>query len=101
MDADVLLRNWLLQALPESYHPIMESRLGLVETSIGRMVPPPSPDIDSDIHHPLAVRVEAYDYLPVDSAAFKNAIPDYKKSYLTHRFTIIWNANYIFTTWLM
>ena len=22
MDADVLLRNWLLQALPESYHPI-------------------------------------------------------------------------------
>ena len=79
MDADVLLRNWLLQALPESYHPIMESRLGLVETSIGRMVPPPSPDIDSDIHHPLAVRVEAYDYLPVDSAAFKNAIPDYKK----------------------
>lgn len=79
MDADVLLRNWLRQAMPEKYQPVMEEKLGLVETSIGRMVPPPDPDQISDIQHPLAVRVEAYDYLPVDRAAFKNPIPDYPK----------------------
>lgn len=79
MDADVLLRKWLLAALPESYHLIMEQRLGLVETSIGRMVPPPNPEEDQEEHHPLAVRVEAYDFLPVDKSAFKNPIPKYKK----------------------
>ena len=73
MDADVLLCQYLLDALPETYHAMMEANLGIVETSIGRMVPPALPGSASI--HPLAVRVEAYDFLPVDQAAFKGEIP--------------------------
>lgn len=79
MDADVLLRKYLLNALPKQYHPIMEKQLGLVETSIGRMVPPADPSFISKDEHPLAVHVEPYDFLPVDKAAFKGNIPAYKK----------------------
>lgn len=77
MDADVLLKKWLLNALPEKYKKTMEDHLGLVETSIGRMVPPA--DTNSNEDHPLAVRVESYDFLPVDKAAFKGSIPNYSK----------------------
>lgn len=77
MDADILLKGWLLKALPREYHETMERSLGLVETSIGRMVPPA--DGNSDLGHPLAVRVEPYDFLPVDKTAFKGKIPDYRK----------------------
>lgn len=77
MDADILLKHYLLEALPEEYHSIMESNLGLVETSIGRMVPPALPGSSNE--HPLAVRVESYDFLPVDQAAFKGKIPECKK----------------------
>ena len=40
MDADILLRDYLLKALPEDKHALFEKNVGLVETSIGRMVPP-------------------------------------------------------------
>lgn len=79
MDADILLRQYLLDALPSEYHPLMDQNLGLVETSIGRMVPPADPDSVSECGHPLAVRVEPYDFLPVDKAAFKGRIPAYQK----------------------
>ena len=45
MDADVLLRDYLLKALPEDKHALFEKNVGLVETSIGRMVPPADPDL--------------------------------------------------------
>ena len=79
MDADVLLRDYLLKALPEDKHALFEKNVGLVETSIGRMVPPADPDLIPEDEHPLAVRVEPYDFLPVDKAAFKGMIPEYKK----------------------
>ena len=79
MDADVLLRQYLLNALPEDKHDLFEQSVGLVETSIGRMVPPADPDLISKDEHPLAVRVEPYDFLPVDKAAFKGTIPKYQK----------------------
>ena len=79
MDADVLLGKYLLAALPKDTHSLFEKNVGLVETSIGRMVPPADPDLISEHDHPLAVRVEPYDYLPVDRDAFKGSIPNYEK----------------------
>lgn len=79
MDADILLRKYLLNALPEDKHDLFTQNTGLVETSIGRMVPPADPDLIPEDEHPLAVRVEPYDLLPVDKAAFKGAIPEYPK----------------------
>lgn len=79
MDADAILRDALLKHLPDAYHGVMEEKLGIVETSIGRMVPPADPASIPVDEHPLAVRVEAYDFLPVDKAAFKGEIPAYEK----------------------
>lgn len=79
MDADVLLRQYLLAALPEDKYALFEQTIGLVETSIGRMVPPADPDLIPANEHPLAVRVEPYDFLPVDKASFKGSIPEYSK----------------------
>lgn len=79
MDADILLRQYLLSALPEDKHDLFHQTVGLVETSIGRMVPPADPALISGNDHPLAVRVEPYDFLPVDKAAFKGTIPEYSK----------------------
>ena len=101
MDADVLLRNWLRQAMPEKYQPVMEEKLGLVETSIGRMVPPPDPDQISDIQHPLAVRVEAYDYLLWTGQHLKIRSLIIRRLCRMNHFTIIWNGNSTFTIWHM
>ena len=84
MDADVLLRQYLLAALPEDKHALFEQTIGLVETSIGRMVPPADPDLIPANEHPLAVRVEPYDFLPVallkpGSTVYTEA-PSYMKS---------------------
>ena len=79
MDADVLLREYLLKSIPEEKHALFEQNTGIVETSIGRMVPPADPDLIPEDEHPLAVHVEPYDFLPVDKAAFKGAIPEYSK----------------------
>lgn len=79
MDADILLRQDLLNALPDKYHPLLEQNLGLVETSIGRMIPPSDPASISNREHPLTVRVEPYDFLPINRAAFKGVLPNCKK----------------------
>lgn len=79
MDADKLLLKKLKTLISEPYLSLMKRKLGLVETSIGRMVPPADPAAIDPKEHPLAVRVEAYDYLPVDRAAFKGTIPQYEK----------------------
>ena len=79
MNEEQPVRDYLLKALPEDKHALFEKNVGLVETSIGRMVPPADPDLIPEDEHPLAVRVEPYDFLPVDKAAFKGMIPEYKK----------------------
>ena len=50
--------------------------IGLVEPSIGRMVPVTPDDIKAQF--PLAVCVESYNELPVDKSGFKGEIPDIK-----------------------
>ncbi len=72
-DAGEVFRAMLLEELPEPVRAWFEERVGLAETSIGRMVPLQTPELqDGDA---LRVCVEAYASLPVDEAAFKAGIP--------------------------
>ena len=62
----------LKENLPEGYP--LEERVGLVETSIGKMVPIMlKKDMEEDI---LQVFAEAYNTLILDKKAFKNSIPE-------------------------
>ena len=52
---------------------MFDETVGLVEASIGRMVPVQTEEMkDGD---PMRVSVEGYGFLPVDKAAFKGDIP--------------------------
>ena len=74
MDADHYLRGLLRAEFPtEGEKALLDQRVGLVETSIGRMVPVPSAETRRG--NPLRVCAEPYAELPVDAAAFKGAIP--------------------------
>jgi len=71
-NAAEFLNEELKQYLPEGF-PIDE-RVGLIETSIGKMVPIMlKKDMDEDI---LQVFAEPYNTLILDKLAFKNQIPD-------------------------
>jgi len=62
----------LKENLPEGYP--LEERVGLIETSIGKMVPIMlKKDVDEDI---LQVFAEPYNTLILDKRAFKNPIPE-------------------------
>jgi mannitol-1-phosphate 5-dehydrogenase len=63
------LRDGVSKALPDAERDTMLERLGLVRTSIGRMIPPNTGD------DPLEIRVEPYATLPVERQAFKGPIP--------------------------
>ena len=67
------LHDLIRASLPEELHGVMESKLGLVEAAIGRMVPVLS--AEQTQADPLFVRVEEYDFLPVDRKAFRGPIP--------------------------
>lgn len=69
-NADLFLNDALTDVLPESYP--LGQRVGLVETSIGKMVPLTVNHQDNDI---LSVYAEAYNTLIVNKEAFKNPIP--------------------------
>lgn len=73
IDADKLLTDLITKNLNDREKEFFESCIGLVEASIGRMVPLQTPVMQGD--NPLRVCVEAYSYLPVDKAAFKGDIP--------------------------
>lgn len=76
LDADKLMRGYINQYLDESEQKWADENLGLVEASIGRMVPPLSPQERAE--DPLLIAVEPYDRLPVDQEAFKGEIPKLK-----------------------
>lgn len=70
-NAAEFMKKGLKELLPESY-PLGE-RVGLIETSIGKMVPIMlKEDIQADI---LQVFAESYNTLILDKLAFKNTIP--------------------------
>ncbi len=72
MDANLVLERLLKAQLTEAEQLLFDERVGLVEASIGRMVPVQTPEMqDGD---PLRVCVERYGYLPTDGAAFKGGV---------------------------
>lgn len=73
-NADIWFREELIKLLPENYP--FSKLVGLVETSIGKMVPLMSPEDTKD--DSLLVFAEAYNTLILDGNAFKNPIPDVK-----------------------
>lgn len=71
-NAAEFMHHELKEHLPEGYP--LEERVGLIETSIGKMVPIMlKKDMESDI---LQVFAEPYNTLILDKLAFKNPIPE-------------------------
>ena len=74
MDADKILEGMLKDRLTPEECALFDQRVGLVEASIGRMVPVQTPEMQDG--EPLRVCVERYGFLPVDRAAFKGGVPE-------------------------
>ena len=76
MDANLIVEKMLKEQLTEEECKLFDERVGLVEASIGRMVPVQTDEMkDGD---PMRVCVERYGFLPTDKAAFKGEIPEIK-----------------------
>ena len=74
LHVDQLMRDLIYQELSVDERRWADENLGLVEVSIGRMIPPlTSVEKEKD---PLLIAVEPYCALPADSLGFKGAIPD-------------------------
>ena len=76
LGADELMRGWIYEKLNEAQKKWADENLGLIEASIGRMVPPLTPEMREK--DKLLICVEPYAELPVDKDAFKGRIPDLK-----------------------
>ena len=73
MDAADVLRGMIIRLLTEQEAAIFSETVGLVETSIGRMVPVQTEAMKDG--EPLRVCVERYGFLPVDRDAFRSPVP--------------------------
>lgn len=76
MDANKIVEGMLKAELTEEEIAWFDENVGLVEASIGRMVPVQTEAMKAG--NPLRVCVERYGFLPVDKAAFKGGIPEIK-----------------------
>ncbi len=76
MDANKVIEGMLKALLNEDEQAWFDRNIGLVEASIGRMVPVQTDEMKDG--NPMRVCVEGYGYLPVDKAAFKGEIPAIK-----------------------
>ncbi len=75
-DANKIVEGMIKERLTEEERGRFDRQIGLVEASIGRMVPVQTPEMqDGD---PMRVCVESYGFLPVDRDAFKGEIPRIK-----------------------
>ena len=72
-DANKIFEGLIKEYLSPEECVRFDETIGLVEASIGRMVPVQTDEMKDG--HPLRVCVERYAYLPVDKAAFKGDIP--------------------------
>ena len=74
MDANLVLAGLIKEHLTAEECAVFDESVGLVEASIGRMVPVQTEAMkDGD---PMRVCVERYGFLPVDGAAFKGELPE-------------------------
>ena len=75
-DANKIFEGMLKEQLTEEECKKFDETVGLVEASIGRMVPVQTDEMKDG--EPMRVCVERYGYLPVDKAAFKGEVPEIK-----------------------
>jgi len=73
MDADNFMRRLLMECFNESEQQLLEHYVGLVQVSIGRMVPVMTKERQEG--NVLSIWVEPYCKLPVDKMAFKGGLP--------------------------
>ena len=73
-DANKILEGMLKERLTEEECKKFDKTVGLVEASIGRMVPVQTEEMKDG--EPMRVCVEKYGFLPVDKAAFKGEVPE-------------------------
>ncbi len=76
--ADEFLKGLIKKEIPE-LEDFVDSKVGFVEASIGRMVPVMTDEKRAG--NILRVYVEPYNILPVDKSAFKGEIPEVKNLY--------------------
>jgi len=76
MDANKVLEGMLKEQLTEAECALFDQTVGLVEASIGRMVPVQTDEMKDG--EPMRVCVERYGYLPTDKDAFKGGVPEIK-----------------------
>jgi len=76
IDADKYLRNLLENTVKHDTREYLDENIGLVEASIGRMVPVMTDEMRGD--NLLRVWVEPYEQLPVDKDAFRGGLPPIK-----------------------
>jgi len=72
-DAAATFRAMVEEHLSESARQYARARVGFVDTVIGRMVPPPTPEMHAQ--DPSLILVEPYRELPVDRSGFAGEIP--------------------------
>ena len=72
-NADIFFYHELKKILPPGYP--LDERVGLVETSIGKMAPIVERPVDGNL---LSVSAEAYNTLIVDKKGFLNKVPEVK-----------------------
>ena len=72
-DAAATFRGMVEQHLRDDLRPYLRSHIGFVDTVIGRMVPPPTPELRAE--DPTLIVVEPYKELPVDRAGLIGAAP--------------------------
>ena len=75
-DANKIVEGMIKERLTPEEQLTFDESVGLVEASIGRMVPVQTDEMKDG--EPLRVCVEKYGFLPVDKAAFKGEIPEIK-----------------------
>ena len=75
IDANKELERLIANHLGEDEKEFFNAHVGLVEASIGRMVPLQTEEMRDG--NPLRICTEAYGFLPVDKAAFKGEIPSF------------------------
>lgn len=73
-DANKILEGMLKERLTEEECKKFDKTVGLVEASIGRMVPVQTEEMKDG--EPMRICVEKYGFLPVDKAAFKGEVPE-------------------------
>ncbi|MDD2361733.1 MAG: mannitol dehydrogenase [Oscillospiraceae bacterium] len=76
LHADKMLRDLITKKLSQNEKILFDQKIGLVESSIGRMVPVMTKDMSRG--NILRICVENYCELPVDKDAFKGDIPQIK-----------------------